>query len=53
MRRGAEPLLQLRPASAARDVADSDGDGLLLPDQHDQLFVSRDAVRAAGGRIIA
>ena len=40
---GAEPLLQLRPPSSARDISDGDGDGLLLPDQHDQLLAPSDA----------
>src|SRR5438132_10387745 len=30
-----QPLAQLRPPPAARDVAHRDGDGLLLPDQND------------------
>jgi hypothetical protein len=39
---GAEPFLQLRPPSSARDVSDGDGDSLLLPDQHDQTLAARD-----------
>src|SRR5439155_14879790 len=39
---GAEPFLQLRPPSSARDISDSDGDSLLLTDQHDQLLTPSD-----------
>jgi hypothetical protein len=31
-----QPLAQLRPPPPAQDIAYRDGDGLLLPDQHDQ-----------------
>src|SRR5439155_13218048 len=40
---GTQPLLQLRPTPLARDVAYRDGNGLLLPDQHDQPLAAGDA----------
>jgi hypothetical protein len=38
-----QPFAQLRPAASARDVAHRDGDGLLLPDQHNQPLAACDA----------
>ncbi len=35
--------MQLRPSASARDVADGDGDGLLLTDQNDQLLAPANA----------
>ena len=40
---GTQPLLQLRPTPAARDVAHCDGDGLLLPNQNDKPLAAGDA----------
>src|SRR5262249_28768475 len=40
---GAQPPAQLRPSPPARDVAHRDGDGFLLPDQHDQPLAACDA----------
>ena len=40
---GTQPLAELRPPPPARDVAHRDGDGLLLPDQHDQPLAAGDA----------
>ena len=37
-----QPFVQFRPASAARRVAHSDGDRLLLPHQHHQPLAERD-----------
>ena len=36
-----QPLLQLRPSPPPRHVADGDGGGFLLPDDHDQFLASR------------
>src|SRR6266436_2612165 len=41
-----QPFMQLRPAPPARDVSDSNGDGLLLTDQNDQLLAPGEAGRA-------
>ena len=38
-----QPLLQLRPSPAPRHVADGNGNGFLLPDEHDQPLAARDA----------
>src|SRR4051812_6294222 len=40
---GLQPFPQLRPAPPTRYVTDCDGDGLLLSDQHDELFTARNA----------
>src|SRR5215203_1145141 len=38
---GLQPFRQLRPASPARYVADRNGHGLLLSDQHNKLLTAR------------
>jgi hypothetical protein len=38
-----QPFRQLGPSPSTRDVAYSDGDGLLLPDEYDQPLAARDA----------
>src|SRR5271167_24603 len=38
-----QPLSQLRPAPPARNIANRDGDGLLLTHQHDQPLASGDS----------
>ncbi len=38
-----QPLPELGPALSARNILDSDGYGLRLPDQDDKLLAPRDA----------
>ncbi len=42
-RLGHQPFIELRPAPPAGDIFHRDGGGLLLADQHDELFTPRDA----------
>jgi hypothetical protein len=42
----AQPFRQLRPPAPARGISDCDGNGFLLPDQHDQPL----AARGMGGK---
>ena len=39
----AQPLAQLRPTPPTRDVAHSNSDSLLLPNQNDKPLAARDA----------
>ena len=41
--RRSEPFVELRPAPSSRDIANGDGDSLLLADENHQPLATRDA----------